>query len=185
MADDVADDVADFADAAIDGIIGAFPGHLRGTRPIHAPAVTVTGWFEASSVARRYTDAAHFTGAPVPVTARLSNGTGYPREPDSAPVVRGMAMRFHLGEVTTDEHGVLHGTVETDMVCMGIPAFFIKTSDKFLDLTDAAVPRPVPANTLWRRVKEAVLLRTPRIRSSPATSRSPPSPTTTSRPGSA
>jgi catalase len=77
------------------------------------------------------------------------------------PVVRGMAVRFHLGDVTTDGHGVLHGSVETDMVCMGLPVFFIKTVDRFLELTRAAAPVPVPVKPLWRKVQEAILLRTP------------------------
>jgi catalase len=150
-----------FADAAIDGIVGAFPGHQPGTRPIHAPGVTATGWFEGSAVAPLYTDAAHFAGDRVPVTVRFSNGTGYPDEPDSEPVVRGMAVTFHLGEVSVDQAGVLHGAVETDMVCMGLPVFFIDTPDRFLELTRAAVPRPVPERSLWRKAKDAVLLRTP------------------------
>lgn len=153
--------MGDFADAAIDGIIAAFPGHQPGTRPIHAPGITATGWFEGSPVAPIYTDAAHFDGSQVPVTVRFSNGTGYPREPDTAPVVRGMAIRFHLGEVTTDEYGLRHGTIETDMVCMGIPVFFLKTRDMFLELTRAAVPKPVPVKSGWRKLQDMVLLRTP------------------------
>lgn len=153
--------VQDFADAAVDGIAAAFPNHQPGTRPIHAPAITATGWFEGSPVAPLYTDAAHFAGGQVPVTVRFSNGTGNAREPDSVPVVRGMAVRFHLGDVTTDEHGVLHGTVETDMVCMGLPVFFVKTVDRFLELTRAAAPVPVPPTPLWRKIHEAILLRTP------------------------
>ena len=75
--------MGDFADAAIDGIIAAFPGHQPGTRPIHAPGITATGWFEGSPVAPIYTDAAHFAGARGPghrqVLQRygLSPGTGY------------------------------------------------------------------------------------------------------------
>ncbi len=153
--------MGDFADAAIDGIIAAFPGHDPGTRPIHAPGITATGWFEASPVAPIYTDAAHFDGSKVPVTVRFSNGTGYPREPDTAPVVRGMSVRFHMGDVTPDEYGLLHGTIETDMVCMGIPVFFIRTADMFLELTRAAVPNPVPVKPLWRKVQDAFFLRTP------------------------
>jgi catalase len=153
--------VWDFDDAAIDGIIAAFPGHEPGTRPIHAPGITATGFFEASPVAPIYTDAAHFAGAQVPVTVRFSNGTGYPREPDTSPVVRGMSVRFHLGKVTTDEYGLPHGEIETDMVCMGIAAFFVKTVDMFLELTRAALPKPVPVKPRWRIAQDAFLLRTP------------------------
>ena len=64
--------------------------------------------------------------------------------------------------MTPDEYGLLHGTIETDMVCMGIPVFFIRTADMFLELTRAAVPNPVPVKPLVAQAcRTTFLLRTP------------------------
>jgi len=146
------------ADAVIDAIIADAPGHAAGTRPIHAPGIAVTGRFQASDVAAGFTDAAHFSGRPVPVTVRFSNGTGSTREPDSSPLVRGMAVRFHLGEVTTDDHGVVAGTETADMVCMTLPVFFTRTPERFMEFLDAARPAPAKPTSPWRKVLDAVRL---------------------------
>ena len=153
--------MGNFADAAIDGIIGAFPDYQPGTRPIHAPGITATGWFEGSTVAPLYTEAAHFSGVRVPVTVRFSNGTGNAGEPDTKPVVRGMSVRFHPPGRRLDERRALCGRYEADMVCMGIPVFFIRTVDMFLELTRAAVPNQVPDKMWWRRRLDDILMRTP------------------------
>lgn len=151
----------DFAETAIDALIEDLPDYRPGTRPIHAPGISLTGWFEANPVARRYTDAEHFSGAPVPVIVRFSSGTGLAGAPDSSDTVRGMAVRFCLGDEVIDEHGVRRGTVETDMIAMTLPVFFVKTTDRFLELVHAARDLPVPPVPWWRKARAAVRLETP------------------------
>lgn len=137
------------ADQAIDAIIAAAPGHTPGTRPIHAPGIGVTGHFQASDVARLFSDAVHFSGRPVPATVRFSNGTGSVEEPDSAPLVRGMAVRFHLGGPSTGEGGLPHEGEATDMVCMTLPVFFTRTVDDFMDFLDSVRQTPVRPTPRW------------------------------------
>ena len=79
-------------DTVIDDILNDCPGHRPGTRPIHAPGIAATGWFQATGVAADFTEAAHFGGGRVPVTVRFSNGTGLSTVADSTPAVRGMAV---------------------------------------------------------------------------------------------
>lgn len=146
------------ADAVIDAMIADAPGHMVGTRPIHAPGIAVTGRFRASDVAADFTGAAHFSGRPVPVTVRFSNGTGSMEEADSKFLVRGMAVRFHLGEVTTDQHGVLAGAETVDMVCMTLPVFFTRTVESFMAFLQAARPVPVAPTSRWRKALDALRL---------------------------
>lgn len=135
------------ADLFIDAIIDAQPSHTSGTRPIHAPGIGVTGWFQASDVAATYTDAPHFRGTRVPVTVRFSNGTGSMGTPDSEPLVRGMAVRFHL------EAGE-----QVDMVTMTLPVFFTPTMDAFREFLAAVKPVPVPATPWWRKILDVLRL---------------------------
>jgi catalase len=128
-------------DELIDAIAAAGPGHVPGTRPVHAPGIGVTGSFQATDVAARYSDAAHFSGRPVPVRVRFSNGVVSAKVPDSADVVRGMAIKFHLD-----------GGRETDMVCMTLPVFFARTVEEFRAFVAAiSEPRGRPA-PWWRKV---------------------------------
>ena len=113
----------------------------------------MTGWFQASAVAADHSAAEHFSGRRIPVTVRFSNGTGVSDEVDSTRTVRGMAVRFHLGEVTADAAGVHSSTVTTDLVSMTLPVFFTKTVDAFLDLTASAVPKPEKPRTWWRNLQ--------------------------------
>ena len=128
------------ADPIIDAIKAAAPSHTPGTRPIHAPGIGVTGWFQASDVAPAYTDAEHFTGGRVPVTVRFSNGTGSMETPDSEPLVRGMAVRFHLANDVCD------------MVTMTLPVFFTPTMEAFREFVAAVKPVPVPVTPWWRKL---------------------------------
>src|SRR5436305_1065990 len=128
-------------DELIDAIAGAAPGHAAGTRPIHAPGIGVTGSFQATDVAARYTDAAHFSGRRVPVSVRFSNGVVSAKVPDSADVVRGMAVKFHLD-----------GGRETDMVCMTLPVFFARTVEDFRAFVAAISGPPGRAAPWWRKV---------------------------------
>jgi catalase len=164
--------VSDLADALIDDILRDFPGHRSGTRPVHAPGIVATGWFQATDVARDYTKGEHFQGDRAPVTVRFSNGTGLSTEPDSKPAVRGMAVKFHLGKGNLDATGIWRSERETDMVCMTLPVFFTETADRFREFTVAAIPKP-PTNPSWRqRLLDRLVLRDPPPRKPPG---SPPS----------
>lgn len=149
------------ADRAIDAIIATASDHTPGTRPIHAPGIGVTGRFQASEVAPTLSDAAHLSGRSVPVTVRFSNGTGSSTSPDAEPVVRGMAVRFHLGNVGPDGHGVVRGTDEVDMICMTLPVFFTRTVERFMEFLDAVRPGPVPPTPWWRKAVDALRLLPP------------------------
>ncbi|MDQ4097078.1 MAG: catalase [Actinomycetota bacterium] len=139
-------------DQLIDDILACSPGHEPGTRPIHAPGIAVTGFFQASHVAGHYTVAEHFGGQRVCVTVRFSNGTGEPNEPDSRrTLVRGMAVKFHLGEGPDAR--------DTDMIAMNLPMFFVRTVEEFQDLTRSAVPRPARATPWWRKLGLMLALR--------------------------
>ncbi|MDQ6727757.1 MAG: catalase [Actinomycetota bacterium] len=138
-------------DGAIDAILADAPDHTPGTRPIHAPGIAVTGAFRASDVAAGFTDAAHFSGRSVPVTVRFSNGTGSMGDPDSKFLVRGMAVRFHVGAGRT-------GEVTTDMVGMTLPVFFTRTVETFMEFLEAARPTPVPSTPGWRKALDALRL---------------------------
>ena len=144
------------ADTVIDVINETTPGRRPDTRPIHAPGASVTGWFQGSSVAPAHTSAEHFGGARIPVTVRFSDGTGHAHVPDSVKMVRGMAVRFHLGDVERSEDGVLTSPRACDLVSVTMPAFFVSSVDRFLQLTRAAVPRPPRPLTRWQRVKRPV-----------------------------
>lgn len=150
--------MTDWADAAIDAIIAAAGDHIPGTRPIHAPGIGAIGRFQASEVASSFSDAAHLSGRPVPVTVRFSNGTGSAHDVDSDPLVRGMALRFHLGDVTTDVHGVMRGTDEADMVCMTLPVFFTRTVDDFMDFLESVRNVPMRPTPWWRTVVNGLRL---------------------------
>lgn len=149
----------DLAAELIDGIVRSCPAYTPGTRPIHAPGVAATGWFRASAAAATYTSAAHLSGVRVPVTVRFSNGTGDINELDTVPVVRGMAAKFHLGNVSVDSHGVMHSDNpdnETDLVAMSLPMFFTSTIAAFQEFLVAAIPK-VPQARSWLRSAIALL----------------------------
>ena len=155
------------AEEVIAAIIGDPASHTPGTRPIHAPGIGVTGRFQASDVASRYSEAPQFSGAPVPVTVRFSNGVGSAAVPDGDYLVRGMATKFHTGEVTTDDHGVRHGAPDVDLVCMTLPVFFARTMETFLEFVEATGPVPgpkAPQASIWQRICDAFALRPPPVR---------------------
>lgn len=151
----------DALESAIDSLATHFTGYVQGTRPIHSPGIAATGWFEANPAARRYCEAQPFAGRPVPVIVRFSNGTGTHGQPDAVPTVRGIAVKFLLGDVTTDEHGVPRGELEADMIGMTLPVFFVATFDRFGEFMRAAAPVPVPRLTPWQKLRQAVRLETP------------------------
>ena len=63
---------------------------------MHTVGIGVTGCFQPSDVAARYSVAEQFAGGRIPVTVRFSNGSGSPVERDNVLDARGMATKFHL-----------------------------------------------------------------------------------------
>jgi len=94
-----------------------------GFRFTHAKGLVLTGTFTPAPSARTISKAAHLTGGPVPVTVRLSDGTGLPQANDANPQTspRGMAIRFTLPK-----------NAYTDIVANSHNGFFVGTGDDFL-----------------------------------------------------
>ena len=115
---------------AIDAInerFGVHPGH----RALHAKGTLCRGTFTASPDGAKLTRAAHMQGDPVPVLARLSNGSGDPARSDYAPDVRGFAVGFELPDGS-----------RTDIVAQTAPRFPVRTPDEFIALVKANVEGP-------------------------------------------
>lgn len=112
-----------------------------GFRFAHAKGVVLTGTFTPSNGARSISRAAHLRSAAVPVTARLSDGTGVPQINDDNPNAspRGMAVRF-----------ALPGGAFTDIVANSHNGFFVGTGEDFLAFLKAVAatkpdsPHPSP-----------------------------------------
>jgi catalase len=117
-------------DQAIDAIRetgGAQPGN----RALHAKGKLYRGTFTASPEAPRLSRAAHLNGATVPALIRFSSGSGNPRQPDNAPGVRGMAVKFTLPDGST-----------TDVSTQTATLFPASTPDGFISLLRAMRPGP-------------------------------------------
>src|SRR5215218_10420923 len=100
---------------------GSHPGH----RAAHAKGVVLAGTFTPSEGAAELTRAAHFSGDPVRVTVRFSNGGANPDASDTEALDgRGMATKFYLPDGTT-----------TDIVALSLPVFFVRTPEEFLEFT--------------------------------------------------
>jgi catalase len=116
-------------------------GVHTGYRFAHAKGLVLTGTFVPVPAARKLSRAAHLAGPAVPVTVRLSDGTGVPQINDdnanAAP--RGMAIRFAL------PRGGF-----TDIVANSHNGFFVGTAEDFLAFlkaiagTTPASPHPSP-----------------------------------------
>jgi catalase len=106
----------------INRIYGRHPHH----RALHARGTFYTGTFTATSEATALCRAAAFSGDPVPVLVRWSNGGGDPERPDQAQDVRGMAVKFQApgGDV--------------DLLGQTSPRFPVRTPEEFLSMTAAA-----------------------------------------------
>jgi catalase len=113
---------------AIDAINTRFGRH-PGARALHAKGTNCRGTFTASPAAAGLTRAAHMQGEAVPVTVRFSNGSGDPDEPDHAPDVRGMAIKFYLPDGT-----------RTDVLAQNAPRFPTSTPEAFIGLVRAGEP---------------------------------------------
>jgi catalase len=114
-------------------------GRHPGFRALHAKGIVLAGTFAATPEAANVTTAAHLQGEPVPVTARFSNGAGNPRLPDTAPDVRGLAVKFYLPDGT-----------RTDIVAQTAPQFPVRTPDAFVELIRALGAGPRAAIALPR-----------------------------------
>jgi catalase len=116
--------------AAANEVFGRHPG----LRALHARGTLLRGSFTAAPAAATLTRAGHLQGEPIPVTARVSNGSGNPNMPDYAPDVRGLAVKFYLPEGS-----------RTDIVAQTAPRFPVHTPAAFLDMLRAQKPRPAMA----------------------------------------
>jgi catalase len=111
---------------------GRHPGH----RALHAKGTFCRGTFTATPEAAKLSRAAQMQGAPVEVTARVSNGAGNPKIPDYSPDVRGLAVSFHLPDGS-----------RTDIVSQTAPRFPVRSPDAFADLIRATEIGPAG---LWK-----------------------------------
>jgi catalase len=117
------------------------PGGKPGFRPVHAKGIVCQGTFAPSRDAATISKAAHFQGAPVPITVRFSDGAPDPSIPDNSPDAgpRGMAIRFHLP-----------GDGKADIVALSHNGFAVGTPEEFLALqqaiaaTNPSQPHPWP-----------------------------------------
>lgn len=107
----------------LDANSGLFGLYHPDARAIHDNGRLYAGCFTATAEARGLSRAAHFQGAPVPVTARLSLGSMV------LPVA--MAARFYLP----------NGTI-TNLVAITLPAFPARTPDEVIELLQATLPDP-------------------------------------------
>jgi catalase len=116
-------------------------GVHTGFRFAHAKGLVLTGTFTPAKGASSISRAAHLRGGLVPVTARLSDGTGVPQinDDNANASPRGMAIRF-----------ALPGGASTDIVANSHNGFFVGTADDFLAFLKAVAatkpdsPHPSP-----------------------------------------
>ncbi|MDQ6775404.1 MAG: catalase family peroxidase, partial [Actinomycetota bacterium] len=115
-------------DQAIDAANEVFGRHT-GHRALHAKGTLLTGTFTATPAGTRLTRAAHMQGAPVRVTARVSNAAGDPHARDYVPVIRGLAVKCYLPDGS-----------RTDVVAQSAPRFPARTPEAFVELMRATAP---------------------------------------------
>lgn len=118
-------------DEAIEAIRGT-GGAQAGCRALHAKGTLYSGTFTATAAAAGLSRAKHLDGATVPALIRFSNGSGNPAQRDSAPGVRGMAVKFTLPDGST-----------TDVSTQTARLFVSGTPDGFVDLLKAMRPGPM------------------------------------------
>ena len=104
---------------------GAQPGY----RALHAKGKLYHGTFTAAADAAQLSRAAHLTGSAVPALMRFSSGSGNPAQPDNAPGVRGLAVKFTLPDGST-----------TDVSTQTARLFPASTPEGFLSLLRASKP---------------------------------------------
>ena len=135
----------DDAIAAIRDAGGACPGY----RALHAKGTLYRGTFTATPEAAGLSRARHLDGSPVPALVRFSNGSGNPRQPDGAPGVRGLAVKFTLPDGKT-----------TDVSAQTARLFAASGPEGFVTLLRALRPGPtMPARLARLLVTNPALLR--------------------------
>ena len=117
-------------DQAIDAIRST-GGAQPGNRALHAKGKLYHGTFTATPEAAGLSRAAQFSGAPVPALVRFSSGSGNPQQPDNAPGVRGLAVKFTLPDGST-----------TDVSTQTAKLFPASTPAGFISLLRASRPGP-------------------------------------------
>jgi catalase len=110
---------------AVDALNDSFGRH-EGFRAVHAKGTLCKGTFTATPEAARLSRAAHLQGDTMPGTARLSNGSGNPRQSDRAPDGRGLAVKVYLPDGS-----------RTDFVSVTLPCFFVRKPEDFIKFTKA------------------------------------------------
>jgi catalase len=96
---------------------------------LHAKGKLYHGTFTAAADAAQLSRAAHLTGSAVPALIRFSSGSGNPAQPDNAPGVRGLAVKFTLPDGST-----------TDVSTQTAKLFPASTPEGFLSLLRASKP---------------------------------------------
>src|SRR6266496_1067295 len=107
----------------VDAFNGVFGVHPR-ARSNHAKGVILEGTFTPSASAASVSKAAHLQEqkTPIPVTVRLSDGSGLPTVPDTDDIPRGMAVKFSLPDGS-----------KTDIVALSMNGFPVATAEEFRD----------------------------------------------------
>jgi catalase len=111
--------------------IRATGGAQPGFRALHAKGKLYHGTFTATPDAAALSRAAHLSGGKVPALIRFSSGSGNPQQPDNAPGVRGLAVKFTLPDGST-----------TDVSTQTAKLFPASTPDGFVSLLRAMRPGP-------------------------------------------
>jgi catalase len=138
---EVAKQEANLPQQIADAMVQVNGGLHPGFRFAHAKGLVLSGTFTPAKGAASISRAAHLRGATVPVTVRLSDGTGVPQINDDNPNAspRGMAIRF-----------ALPGGAFTDIVANSHNGFFVGTGEDFLAMLKAIAatkpdsPHPSP-----------------------------------------
>ncbi len=115
-------------DDAIEAIRSA-GGARPGCRALHAKGTLYRGTFTATPEAVRLSRAPHLDGSTVPALIRFSDGSGNPEQPDGAPGVRGLAVKFTLPDGAT-----------TDVSTQTARLFVASTPEGFIDVLTAMRP---------------------------------------------
>ena len=125
------------------------PGHAAGTRWAHSHGLGVVGHFIGSDIAKTFCVAAHFRGAPVAVTVRLSNGSSDAVRHDQWPDTRGLAVKFHQDDGS-----------EYDLLSMTLNVFGARTRAEFIAVSKSFEPKPVKPESWFRRhILDPLMLR--------------------------
>jgi catalase len=123
------------AGVLVDTLNASFGGAHRAA---HAVGIGLRGMFIPARDASAFCKAKVFAGPPTRVTARFSNGSGGRNVDDREPDVRGLSVKFHLG----DDHNTTGEGGDLDMIGVSMTAFFVKTPEEFLEFLRLTVPRP-------------------------------------------